>query len=263
VRLVKEGFLAKLWRAANTTRGGGAVASVLPVLALHTWPEKQEATDGWTGWSYLSRRRVARLTGVNKGTTTAAFRQLVSAGLMQMERCPRAKYEGGYKTYYHLTASLYPQDDEPYATIPARLFYGGTWFFLPSPACRHLYMVLACLDPIGDEEAYLERIADDIGDEWDRVSDEEDEALEDEEERKPAVQAKILAERRESAPLSVSEMVRDAGLQRSTVIEARQVLITGIFNWLQVLGTTELSQINQRVRHQLHAIVPLLDAFKS
>ena len=34
-------------------------------------------------------------------------------------------------------------------------------------------------------------------------------------------------------------------------------------NWLQVLGTTELSQINQRVRHQLHAIVPLLDAFKS
>ena len=34
-------------------------------------------------------------------------------------------------------------------------------------------------------------------------------------------------------------------------------------NWLQVLGTAELSQINQRVRHQLHAIVPLLDAFKT
>jgi hypothetical protein len=33
-------------------------------------------------------------------------------------------------------------------------------------------------------------------------------------------------------------------------------------NWLQVLGTAERSQIYQHVRHQLHAIVPLLDAFK-
>ena len=36
-----------------------------------------------------------------------------------------------------------------------------------------------------------------------------------------------------------------------------------IFNWLRVLGTAELTQIDQRVRHQLHAIVPLLDAFKA
>jgi hypothetical protein len=36
-----------------------------------------------------------------------------------------------------------------------------------------------------------------------------------------------------------------------------------ILNWLRVLGTTERSQINQRICHQLHAIVPLLDAFKT
>ena len=35
-----------------------------------------------------------------------------------------------------------------------------------------------------------------------------------------------------------------------------------IRKWLRVLGTTERSQINQRICHQLHAIVPLLDAFK-
>ena len=35
------------------------------------------------------------------------------------------------------------------------------------------------------------------------------------------------------------------------------------YNWLRVLDTTERSQVNQRIRHQLHAIVPLLDAFKS
>ena len=38
---------------------------------------------------------------------------------------------------------------------------------------------------------------------------------------------------------------------------------TFMLNWLQVLGATELAQIDQRVRHQFHAIVPLLDTFKS
>jgi hypothetical protein len=34
-------------------------------------------------------------------------------------------------------------------------------------------------------------------------------------------------------------------------------------NWLQVLGTAEVSQIYQRVRHQFHAIVSLLNVFKT
>jgi len=34
-------------------------------------------------------------------------------------------------------------------------------------------------------------------------------------------------------------------------------------NWLRVLDTTERSQVDQRVRHQLHRIVSLLDAFKA
>ena len=35
------------------------------------------------------------------------------------------------------------------------------------------------------------------------------------------------------------------------------------FNWLQVLGTAERSQVDQRVRQQLHPVVALLEAFKS
>ena len=35
------------------------------------------------------------------------------------------------------------------------------------------------------------------------------------------------------------------------------------FNWLQVSGTAERSQVDQRIGHQLHPIVPLLDAFKA
>ena len=34
-------------------------------------------------------------------------------------------------------------------------------------------------------------------------------------------------------------------------------------NWLRVLGTAERSQVDQRIRQQLHAIVSLLDAFKA
>jgi hypothetical protein len=34
-------------------------------------------------------------------------------------------------------------------------------------------------------------------------------------------------------------------------------------NWLRVLDTTECSQVDQRVGHQLHRIVSLLDAFKA
>jgi hypothetical protein len=34
-------------------------------------------------------------------------------------------------------------------------------------------------------------------------------------------------------------------------------------SWLQVLDPIERSQVHQRIRHHLHAIVPLLDAFKA
>ncbi len=36
-----------------------------------------------------------------------------------------------------------------------------------------------------------------------------------------------------------------------------------ISNWLQVLGTAELAQIDQRVCQQLHPIMPPLDTFKT
>src|SRR5436190_1330656 len=47
------------------------------------------------------------------------------------------------------------------------------------------------------------------------------------------------------------------------MLMASEPSITRPFNWLRVLDTAERSQIDQRVCHQLHAIVPLLDAFKS
>jgi hypothetical protein len=233
VRLVREGFWAKHWRMPHTIRGGGAVTCLLPVLACHTWSQSHDVTNGWTGWTYLSRRRMARLAGLNKDTATNTLQQLVTLGLLELEPRPRAKYEGGYKTYYRLATVLYPQGDEPYATIPASLFYGGMWFILPSPACRHLYVVLACLDPIGDEAAYLERIATDISNEWSVLADRleiDSEDFEDDEVLEATVKATLLAQRRQSAVVSLTEMEGYSGLQRSTVTEALQVLTTGIFD---------------------------------
>lgn len=54
---------------------------------------------------------MALLAGINKDTATAAIEQLESLGLLDVERRPRAKYEGGYKTYYRLAASLYSHGD--------------------------------------------------------------------------------------------------------------------------------------------------------
>ena len=236
VRLVKDGLWAALWRMPGTIRGGGAVTSVLPVLALHTWPEKEGAIAQWTGPSYLSQRRIARLAGVNKETVATAIDRLVSMKVMKVEKRPRGQYEGGYETHYRLHIALYPKGDEPYAQLPASLFYGGTWFMLPSAAGRHLYVVIACLDPVRNEDAYLNPLKD-VGDgNLDGFGDEEDNDIEDDEERQATIAAKLRAKRRSSEPQSISDLVRFAGLQRSTVVEVLRVLTTPIFGSREING---------------------------
>ena len=230
-RLLHDGTWAHLWREEGTRRGGGAVSSVLPVLALHTWPGKREE-----GWTYLSRRRIARIAGVNKDTATAAFRRLVDTGLMEVQRRPRARHDGGYKTFYRLAENLYPRGDEPYAALTGNLLYGGTWSMLPSPSCRHLYVVIARLDPISDENAYLTKIQEDHPSGlpiWDY-----EEGLEEEHagwweyapsERDALARQAFLATVRERQPLSITDLQRHSGLSRSTVIAALQALVTPIF----------------------------------
>jgi hypothetical protein len=161
-RLVTERLVAELWREEGTRRGGGAVTSLLSVLALHTWPGQSGAETGWTGPTYVSRRRLATLAGINKDSVMAACQRLSALNLMTLERRPRERHEGGYKVYYRLSTKLYPQADEPYAVVPGNLIYGGTWALLPSAAIRHVYLTIAGLDLIGDEEAYLKRIAEDL-----------------------------------------------------------------------------------------------------
>jgi hypothetical protein len=205
------------------------VTSLLPVLALHTWPDQSGADAGWTAWSYLSRRRLAALAGLNKDSVKVACQRLVSLNLMKMERRPRERHDGGYKTYYRLATTLYPQGDESYAVMPGNLFYGGSWAMLPSAASRHLYLVIAGLDPIGDEQAYLQCIAEDLDGNWDQRADGDDWTITEPAARATAIQTKILAAQRERHPLSIRDLLEYSGLQPSTAVEALHALLVPIF----------------------------------
>ena len=90
-------------------------------------------------------------------------------------------------------------------------------------------MVIAGLDPIGDEAAYLARIAEDFGGDWDRRADDYDWAIADPAARAAAIQAKILAAQRARHPLSIRDLVEYSGLRRSAVVEALHGLLVPIF----------------------------------
>jgi hypothetical protein len=139
--------------------------------------------------------------------------------LMETTRQSRAGHAGGYATYYRLSTALYPKARQPYAALPANMLYSGLWAMLPSPAYRQLYLVILGLDPIRDEQAYLDRIAEDLDGDWDQRADDDDRLIADQNARVAAIQRKLLAEQRARHPLSIRDLVKYSGLQRSTVVE--------------------------------------------
>jgi hypothetical protein len=227
--VVTAGLLAKLWREPGTKRGGGTVTSVLPILALHVWPEQTGAAAGWTGWAHLSRRRLAALAGLNKDSVGTACRRLVALRLMETTPRSRAGHEGGYAMYYRLSTALYPKADQSYAAFPANILYGGVWAMLPSPACRQLYLAILGLDSVRDEQAYLDRIGEDVDGDWTQMADDDDRLIADPDLRAVAIQRRLLAEQRARHPLSIRDLVRYSGLQRSTVVEALAGLLEPMF----------------------------------
>lgn len=152
VHLVEGGTWAALWREFGTTRGGGTVTSLLPLLALHTFPTDQrpEASAGFTPWGYVSHRRLARLAGINKSSVGPALKRLEKAGFAKLRQVPAPKHAGGRPRHeYALSLDLFPRGQgERYAEIGGSLFYAGAWSILPSSAARHLYVTLAALDPV-------------------------------------------------------------------------------------------------------------------
>jgi hypothetical protein len=204
------GIWCDLWRAAGTSRGGGSIASVLPVLALHTFPGRElgaaRVTDleTWTPWAYLSHRRIARLAGVATETVGPVMRRLDGHGLLETRTVPPLAHFGGRPLReYRLNRSLYANKTEPYFAFSGMLLYGGHWAFLPGGAERHLYVTIACLQAVLNPEAWVRATAGE--------SSTDDAAF-------------MLHEARAKRPLSLSMLERFGGLGRSTVVEALEVL---------------------------------------
>jgi hypothetical protein len=179
----------------------------------------------------LSRRRIAKLAGVTTDTVTSAFHMLAAAELMQTENRRRERREGGFKTYYRLSAELYPRNDaDEWRKFPAELLYGGHWCMLPQPSARHAYIALLCLDPIADESAYLARLMD-VGnaEPWweERCEGDEDIA---EYYLEPLLKWRFLNRHRaERATVSLSELSRLTAMPKGTVTSALQILTTPVF----------------------------------
>jgi hypothetical protein len=154
-RLVIDGWFGELWSESKSR----SITSVLTALALHTYPEKahlpgarRAACPSWTGWSELSTRRTARLLGVNKDSVKIPMQELAEQEVIRLDDDRR-----GTRHFYQMNPRMYPDSRERFAQLPAALLYRGTWSLL-STAAQHLYLVIACLDPIADEEAYLRTV---------------------------------------------------------------------------------------------------------
>src|SRR5215471_16535432 len=56
---------------------------------------------------------------------------------------------------------------------------------------------------------------------------------------------------------------QQSSITRSRMPSFHRRIRSFTINWLRVLDTAKRSQVDQRIRQQFHAIVPLLDAFKT
>jgi len=212
--LVPSGQLADLWRESGT-RGGGVSASMLPVLAIETWPgmrRDRAAVDGtlhlakpspdWTPWASASHRRIATVAGIALSSVRVGYEMLARRDLCQFATVPCAVSLGRRRTYYRLATSLYRSEGQAFAPIRGSLLYGGHWTMLPTNAARHLYLVLAALDPVYD--------ADVLG---------------------GILDGGTIEERRQRYAVSWGRLERFSGLSRRTLVEALGVLTTPLKNY--------------------------------
>lgn len=220
------GLWAVLWRENGTQRGGGSVTSLLPVLAVHTFPGmtsdalaylcnqarvpipvESRPAEGWTPWACYGHRQLAALSGLDKNTVGRAIDRLVRAGLAQTTNAPIQPGEARPRQCYRLSTTLYRIPGESFTEFGGRLFYGGQWAVLPTNSARHLYVVLACVDPIKNEDAWIAGGYD---------VDEDDSAK----------RARDLARKREFHRLSITDIGRLMGVPESTALQARDILTT-------------------------------------
>lgn len=233
---VETGALRASWALS---RGYGAAISMLPVLALETFPGKEKDAAGldgakglptanaseWTPFSYLSIRRIARLSGIDENTVlNSGFPQIEKLGWGQSFAVRCRKSANGQRRYFRLSTGAFAQKSAGFVAIHGSLPYGGIWPLLP-PAAKQLYIAIGALDPVYDEEAFRESLDND------ELADER------------------IAELREREPTSIGELQRVSGLSHSTIHEAIKVLTHGLFAAKDTRRTLSLVNRGERKHH--------------
>lgn len=216
-RLVTEGHWSELWQPRGK-RGGGGIASILPVLALQSYPgaptiagnQVPAPSPGFTPWAYLGCRRLGTIAGIHYDSARRAMQDIARLGWAEIRTVSPAG-RGGHQVWFSLSEKLFPGDGEAFRVIPGDMIYSGTWGVLPTSASRHVYLTLAVLDPVRDEERLKAAFDDQHG------IDE------------PEEQYQKIERMREASAVSQSELRRLTGMSRSTLEEALSILITPLF----------------------------------
>lgn len=218
-RLVTDGTWANLWQPSGK-KGGGSIASMLPVIALNAYPgapsiappELPGPDSSFTPWASLGIRRLAKLSGLSEKTAASGMKALARVGLAEVRTIPCHEAAGGRKTWYRLSVKLFPGPGEEFSMISGRMVYSGNWAFLPTAAARHLYLTLAALDPVHKEESLVVSMEGELG-----ITE-------------PEEHAEKLSGIRERKAVSWSALVGLAGFGRRTLAETLRILTAPVFD---------------------------------
>jgi AraC-like DNA-binding protein len=182
-----------------------AIASVLPVLAVSTWPV---GTAEWTRRATLSLVRIAALSGTSITTVRHVIRFLKKTNTLQSELISQGPSNWKVFSYRLHVPTCYAAKDEQFVRISAELFYGGWWAFMPNHSMRQLHLTIAALDPIRDERAYRRAL--------DRQSPDELKVSLD--------YRAIISQRRDDERYSLRTLAEITGLSKPTVVRSVRLL---------------------------------------
>ena len=212
-------------------------SSLLPVLALHAYPNKKRddlevdvarsggatpidtqrgKSERWTTWSRLNFRAAAALSGISINSVRKALSALEAHRLLETYQGTRAHDDAGRRVYYRLDRALFPVPNEPHRHFCASLIYSGIWSLLPTASARHLYLILMCCDPVYHEDGFSKFGETTVY---------------------PGEPSDFVLEKRWRHPLSDNRLRTLSGIGRDQLREAKQILLT------RSLGTEQRSLV--------------------
>ena len=185
-----------------------AIASVLPILAVSTWPV---GTAEWTRRATLSLVRIAALSGTSITTVRQVIKFLKKTKTLKSELISQGPSNWKVFSYRLHVPTCYAAKGEDFVRISAELIYGGWWAFMPIHSMRQLYLTIAALDPIRDERAYKRALK--------RKTPDDSEAV-------PDYRA-LISQRRDDERYPLRGLVIVTGLSKPTVIKGVRLLRRG------------------------------------